>query len=373
MYRPEQVSRVEQVRLSAIRDLPVQAKNTSKKLATMISQAAGECPDNIPPVLVGRVDSAYYVLNDFETIRGCRKAGMDKIGAFVIEYDTIDALLSAHVQKNYNPQTVDPLRLGELVIYMTRDKKDIDDVCKRLWLDKYPKLYSAVRADITGEARDVLLGMTDEISARVYSVVTPLYYVNLLARIAKKEQVQAATQMKLFTLERAINDEKFSWPSFDALAKLLGEFNRAEKNIPVEKRIQDEVGNTGDLNKKAKPKKNIPASTTQKASQYISSDPDLIFVPIEGDHPDLLLNKKTGRVAMAEEKNETYAITDDLGQVTHTLPGHVTKYLDMDDGTPIFLSKYSTIDKAQKALASAKAKKRDCKIVIISALKMPSR
>ena len=372
MYLPEQVTKIEQVSLSAIHSLPVQAKNTSRKLEAMISQAAKENPDKIPPILVGRVNSEYYVLNDFETIQGCRKAGMDRIGAFVIGYDTIDDLLSAHVQKNYHPQTVDPLRLVALVAYMTGDKGDVDDVCKRLWLDKYPKLYGTVRADMTDEARDILLEMTNEISAKVYSVVTPLYYVNLLAKITRQEQAQAAMQMKLFTLEKTISDDKFSWLSFDAITKLLREFSRAEKHVPVETRIRDELGETGDLNKKSKPKKkDIPASTVKKASQYISSDPNLIFVPIEGDHPDLLLNKKTGRVAVAEEKNRTYAITDDLGQTTQTLPNHIPKYLGIEDESSIFLSKYLTIDRAQKALASAKAKKLDCRLVIMSASRIP--
>ena len=352
----------EQIRVSAIQDLPVQVKNPSKKLISIIYSNAKNNPEEktSSPILVGRVDSVYYAMTDSETITGFRKAGVSTISAFVTEYTTISDLLVAHVHKNFHPQSVDPLRLRQVVEYLTAGKEeDIEAVCSRLWLEKRPKLYDTVRANLTTQARDTLLELVDEISTKVYSVVTPTYYVTLLAKIATAEQPRAATQIKSFILSKTYTDEKFSWPTFDAIVLLLREFEREPKKVPTKDKVADIEKVTKDINKANRKKEKAEdtaaaAAATKKASKYVSSDPNLIFVPIKGAHPDLLFNKKTGRVAVAKEKNETYTITDDLGVTTQVLPNHVTEYLGVEDANSVCIHKYASLEKMQEAVAKLK-------------------
>ncbi len=355
-------SAAEQIRVSAIQDLPVQVKNPSKKLISIIYSNAKNNPEEktSSPILVGRVDSVYYAMTDSETITGFRKAGVSTISAFVTEYPTISDLLVAHVHKNFHPQSVDPLRLRQVVEYLTADgKEDIEAVCSKLWLEKRPKLYDTVRANLTTQARDTLLELVDEISTKVYSVVTPTYYVTLLAKIATAEQPRAATQVKSFILSKTYTDEKFSWPTFDALVLLLHEFEREPKKVPTKDKVAGIEKGTKDLSKANRKKEKAKdtaatAAATKKASKYVSSDPNLIYVPIKGTHPDLLVNKKTGRVAVAKEINETYAITDDLGITTQVLPNHVAEYLGVEDANSVRIHKYASIEKLQDAVAKLK-------------------
>ena len=374
MSHTEQMQgRVKQINLSDIRDLPVQVNNTSKKLIKIIQQTLQDGTDQRSPVLVGRVNSVYYAINDFETVLGFRKAGVERIDVVVTEYPSIDELLVVHVQKNFHPQAVDPLKIRQIVDYMAKNGMGIDEICKKLWLDKHPKLYATIRLQITDEARNTLLELVDEISTNVYSVVTPIYYVSLLAKIVKEQQNPAAKQMKALTLGRTINDEKFSWPSHDAILSMLREYSREKKKTPVEESISDEHGDMADLKKSApdKSKKKIADDLKKKASKYISADPDLIYVPVKADHPDLLVNKKTGRIAVASEKDEVYAITDDLGKITYTLPDHVTEHLEVEAMDSVFIYKYPTFEKAEHAVARARKLKGKC--AVLSTVKIPKR
>ena len=364
------MSQTEQVNVSSIQELPAYTKSTSAKLVQIICKKAKTSPDEIQTVSVGRVNSVLYAVNEFETILGLKKANVRKTDVLITDYSSMRDLLIAHVRKNFNPQTIDPLKIRQVIDYLAQDGTDRWEICKMLWLDKRPELLTTIRAEIADEARDVLLKLIDEISQKMYFVVTPVYYINHLSKIAKKEQYQAALQIKSFTISKVTSDEKFSWPSSDALATTLKEFGRERKIPPTEERIgrYEEIK---DLKSKNRPKAKPSAKAVQKADKYICEDPNLIYVPIKGAHPDLLVHKKTGRVAMTKETNGTYSITDDLGKSTQILPDHVVRYLDVEDMKSIFICKYGTIQKAHSAFGKAKTLPGKC--VVLSSSKLPRK
>ena len=359
----------EQIRISQLHDMPVRVKGVSPKLVKII--ASHTDADMIPPITVGKVDSVAYVINGWETVLGLRASKVRKtVAAYVSDYSTIQELLTIHVKENFYPHAIDPLRIKQIIKYMEEGGTDPQTACKLLWLDKRPELLSAIRADITEEARDVLLNMIDEISKKVYVVVTPVYYVTLLSKIRKQDQYQAAQEIKSLTMLKMVSDEKSSWPSIDALSITLKSFSPGKKEVPVEQRVGEYTDIKNLKNSKIDTKSHPPnKKTIEKAKAYIDSDPDLIYVPIKGTHPDLLVHKKNGRVAIAKESNGTYAMTDDLGKFTHVLPNHVIEHFEMDDIKSVRIYKYISVEKAQKALAKAKTTQGRC--VILSTVPLP--
>ena len=363
------LSKIIPVNVFSLNALPVQARNISPILVQIISKTAKQTPESIQPILVGRVNEVLYAVNDFEVVLGLQKANIKKINAYIVDYSTMQDLIISHVRKNFQPQTIDPLKIHDVIRHMVDNGTDHTTACKLLWLDKRPELSSVIRAEITTEARQVLLDMVDEISKKIYYIVTPIYYVQRIAKISKSQQHDAALELKSFTMPKMINAEKYSWPSLDTVISLLGKYT-ADKKIPP---TADRIGKYGLIGDLAKPKTTSkPASKViQKAAKYIATDPDLVYVPIKGAHPDLLMHKKTGRVAKAEEKNGAYTMTGDLGKSAFVLPEHAAKYLDAENNDKIIIHKYSSLQKAQRALA--KAKTLDAKCVILSVSKLPLR
>ena len=365
-----QASKMAIVNVADLQDLPVQTNHPSTKLVQMITEIAKTAPDSIAPILVGRVNSLLYPVNGFEIVEGLRRSETKKANAFVMDYSSMQDLIIAHVRKNFEPHTLDPFKLRQVISYLVeKHKMTLDDACESLWLSKRPILFQAVRCEIEDTAVQCMLDMAEEISEKIYSVTTPVYYLTKLAKITRAEQEKAAREIMAFTMSRMVSEKKSSWPNAETIDSILEGFKKGKKIPPVEDRVA-EKGDYEDLKHKKKDDKKSPKSSTlKKAEKYIKEDPDLIYVPLEGKHPDLLLNKKTGRVAKAEEKNGLYSMVDDLGESTHALPHHIAKYLDLDNNEAI-ITKYETFEKACKALGKAKKQSR---CVLISTSPIPKR
>ena len=387
-------ARLRTVELSEIRDLPVQTRHTSKKLIKAMSETAKAHADQIRPVHLGSVGGLLYTVNDFEAVAGMRNAGARHIDALVTEYPTMRDLLADHVEKNHHPQSVDPLLIRDVIDYMVKnDGISLEEACDTLMLHRFPNLHDAALTDITDGGRGALRQMLEEISGRMYFVVTPMYYVSRLARIRRDEQHAAAEEMRMYTLTKMKSDKKSSWPLVDMLDGLLDSFHTGKKIPPTEERIS-RSGDPKDLSKKRKggaKKKGRGASgkgskpaaapedkkTVAKAAKYIAAEPNLIYVPMEGDHPDLLFHKKTCRVAETKEAGGTYAMVEHQSKPAYVLPDWVLGYLgvDVNDGEDrlkdVTMARYATVQKAQAALA--KAKNKDHRCVVLSLGRLPRR
>ena len=382
-------ARLRTVGLSEIRDLPVQTRHTSKKLVRAISAAAKAHADQIWPVHLGSVDGLLYTVNDFEAVEGMRNAGARHVDALVTEYPAMRDLLADHVERNHHPQSVDPLLIRDVINHMIKnDGISLEDACNTLMLHRFPNLHDVARAEITDGARGALLEMLEEISGRMYFVVTPVYYVSRLARIRRDEQYDAAVEMKLYTLSRMRSDKRSSWPSIDTIDVVLDRFH-TDKNIPPTEERISRPGDPRDLEKKrmdtkkkgsgkgsGPPAGSEDKKTVAKAARYIATEPDLIYVPTDGDRPDLLFNKKTGRVAEIKEAGGTYAVVGDLANPSYVLQDGVLEYLGIDGGDEgelesLVVARYATIRKARDALA--KAKDGDFRCIVMSMGRLPRR
>jgi len=370
---------VRTVPLSDIHDLPVCGRAVSgimaKKMADVMARSRGGCTD---PIRVGRTGGRLYPINDLETVIGMRSAGFREAAVLVTDYNSMAELLAAHVERNLHPHWIDPLKIRLVVEYlMENDGMDVDSACRAVMLDRRPDLRGAACTELEEEARGILLDMIDEIAERIHLAVTPTYYVRCIARIVPSEQAAAARELKATTVACMVSNERSMWPAEFAVKIQLGRYHASGRETPVEDRIAMPDGQMGDLNKKRnnKTRASRPGKKlVERASRYITYDSDLIYVPLKGRQPDLLVNKKTGRVAVAKENGETYTVTDDLGKSTRVLPDYVAQYLGIDDEIDpqsLVLTKYASIERASELLAKARHPGHRC--VVITTVPMPKR
>lgn len=354
---------LQSVRVPALHDLPVQTRNTSQKLIRIISATAKS--GRIQPILVGRVGSQLYPVNDSEAVSGLRRARVGMVDAVVVEYDTMRDLLEDHVRRNFQPQTVDPLRLRDVVKYMARDGTEVSDICRRLSIDRRPELRNTIHLEIAEKAKAVLFEMLDDISKKMYSVVTPPYYLTKLAKIRRDEQYKAALEIKSVTMARMVSDSNSSWPAPESIEVVLRGMHKGKKTPPARDRVGKCEKDKKDLRRKKKAASTATDSENEKAEKYVAEDPNLIYVPLDGTHPDLLFNKKTGRVAIAKETDTVYALTDDLGVTTYSISGRVTKYLRFADAYRIDIKTYPTDKKAGEVLVKS-ARQERCGVIRVT-------
>jgi len=369
---------VRTVPLSDIHDLPVCGRAISgvmaKKMADAVARSKGGCTD---PIRVGRTGGRIYPINDLETVIGMRSAGAREAAVLVTDYNSMADLLAAHVERNLHPHWIDPLKIRLVVEYlMKNDGMDVDSACRAVMLDRRPDLRGAACTELEGEARGILLDMIDEIAERIHLAVTPTYYVRCIARIVPSEQAAAARELRATTVACMVSNERSMWPAEAAVKIQLGRYHVPGRETPVEDRIAMPDGQVGDL-KKRKPKTRTSRpdkKLVERASRYITYDSDLIYVPLKGRQPDLLVNKKTGRVAVAKENGEIYTVTDDLGKPTCVLPDRAVRYLGIDaenDPQSLVITEYASIERASKLLAKAKDPRHRC--VIVSTVHVPKR
>ena len=348
------------VKISAINELPVRVRHVSEKAVAAVSRD----PRSARELRLGRVRGMLYALNDDETVLGLRRARAGEASASVREYGSVPELVAAHVMENMHPSSVDALLIGVVMEYLAKNGMDADEARRRTGLDRRPELAAAARAQITDEAREVLLEMCRGFASRLYNPVTPPYMVTLLARVRPDMQAKAAEALVVATKMTMRSDAKASWPSANGVDQVLRGFGEGRRTQPVSERVA-ERGSVDDLKKK-NTSAPAPAKTTKKAEKYISDDPDLRYIPANDSKRDLLVNRKTGRVAEISEGSSTYVVSGDLSRPVHFLPDHVREYLDGD--SPVRVTKYASAARASKALAKSR---REGRIVVLSGFALP--
>lgn len=356
MQEPRQA----RVRVSTVSDLPVRARHVSERLVAAVSRD----PGSARALRLGRVGGMLYALNDDETVLGLRRARAPDAEASVSDYASVPELVAAHVRENMHPAAVDALLVGTVVEYLAKNGMGEDEALRKTGIDMRPELAAAARAEITDEAREILLEMCRGFAARLYNPVTPPYMVTQLARVRPELQAKAAEALKVATKMTMRTGAKASWPSANGVDQVLRGFAAGKRAQPAPGLVA-ERGPLGELKKRGAPG---PAARkmSKRAEKYVGGDPDLRYVPA-GGASDLLVNKKTGRVAEITEGNSTYVVSGDLGRAVHVLPNHVAEYLGGE--SPIRATKYASAERASKALA--KSARKDMRVVVLSLRALP--
>lgn len=349
----------DRVRVSAISELPVRVRHVSEKAVSAVSRDPGSARE----ILLGRVGGLLYALNDDETVAGLRRAKTGEARARVREYGSVPELVAAHVRENMHPAGIDALLVGVVMEYLAENGMDADEARRLTGLDRRPELAAAARAQITDEAREILLEMCRGFASRLYSPVTPPYIATQLARIRPDQQAKAAEALVVATKMTMKSDAKASWPSANGVEQVLRGFEEGRRTPPVPSRVSS-PGAVEDLKKKSAPSP-APEKAAKRAEKYLADDPDLRYVP--ACKSDLLVNKKTGRVAEVSEGRSTYVVSGDLSRPVHILPDHAREYLGAD-GSPVRIAKYASAASAARALAKSSRKGR---VVVLSGFALP--
>lgn len=344
-------TRIEQVRLNLLADIPTCTRNISGKLVKIITEAAREDPSKIGPIPVGIVGSKMYVLNDFETVLGMREAGISTINALLTEYPSVEMLLVEHVHLNFHPHAIDPLRLHKVVEYLAEQGISRSAIGRFLWIDKRPELAATLQCTITDETRQILTEMMENISKKMYNVVMPTYYITKLAKIADDKQAAAALQIQAITQAKMNSDLRSSWPAPDVINTILQNMEAKREDVPIEKRVYRPDG------------KKTDASTIKKAKNFIRDTPNLIYIPTKGKGPDLVVDKKTGRVSEAKETEGICTLVGDHGKPVFVIPKQISDFLDAEN-EEISFYRYTTMKEAQQVLKKAQAGNAKCVIMM---------
>ena len=313
------------VRLSSVGQLPVRARHVSERLVSDVSRR----PGSARTLRLGRAGGALYSLNDDETVAGLRRAGAPEAAAHVSEYGSVPELVAAHVMENTHPSSIDALLIGPVMGYLAESGMGEAEARRRTGLERRPELAAAARAPVTDEARGILLDMCRGLAARLHDPATPPYVAVQLGRIRPERQAAAA--------------------------RAPGVPERVLTPGPV-----------GELKKKG-PARPAPGRAAKRAEKYIRDDPDLRYVPASGS--DLLVNRRTGRVAEVSEGGSTYVVSGDLGRPVHFLPDHVREYLGADGGSAIRVTRYPSAARAARALA--RAAESGARVVVLSSCALP--
>ena len=351
----------ERIRLSSVGQLPVRARHVSERLVSDVSRR----PGSARTLRLGRAGGALYSLNDDETVAGLRRAGAPEAAAHVSEYGSVPELVAAHVMENTHPSSIDALLIGPVMGYLAESGMGEAEARRRTGLERRPELAAAARAPVTDEARGILLDMCRGLAARLHDPATPPYVAVQLGRIRPERQAAAARALVVACRMTMRSGAKASWPSANGVEQILRGFGRAARAPGVPERVLT-PGPVGELKKKG-PARPAPGRAAKRAEKYIRDDPDLRYVPASGS--DLLVNRRTGRVAEVSEGGSTYVVSGDLGRPVHFLPDHVREYLGADGGSAIRVTRYPSAARASRALA--RAAESGARVVVLSSCALP--
>ena len=359
-----------EVGITSIQDLPVVAKNISTRYVKMIAErtAAGDAQH---PVAVGRVNGLLYPVAGPEVVMGLRKAKAETIRVLVTDYPSMKDLLAAHVRANYEPHRIDPLRIRDTVLYMAKTyEMSIDDVCKLLWLDRRRHLLEAVHYEILDETREILEDMVAEVSKKMSDPTIPVYYIHRLSQIDGDAQIKAAKEMRTATIANMTTDDWSYWLRYDAIKHYLEEReeNRKRRALKAEEKVLKKA-KLEELRKKDAKSKALDDETLKRAEKFVGDDRDLLFLAA-GTYGDMLIDKKTGRIADVADKDGVVSLTDDKGLVKIVLSERAIEYLGMRE-KKVNTYLYSSLDKASKMLA--KSKERGARCAVLTDTKVPTR
>lgn len=215
------------VLLADLKDLPVMARYVDARMANMVAGWARSNPARIGPIGVVRVKSELYILNDYETVEGLRRAGVSAWRARISGLETVGAAVAEHVRTNFFAHTIDPLKVHGAAAYMEDAGMGGCGTCDILETYCGPELAGALRRTAGDPLRE-LQGMMDEICEKMHPGAIPTYYITLLARV-RDRQHEAARELRALTLSKVGCSAGFSWLTAETVRMALRRYRKGAR------------------------------------------------------------------------------------------------------------------------------------------------
>ena len=321
------------------------------------SDMAKKDPELLPVITLGKTnDGKLYALNHHDVILGCKKAGpnvITEINVEIIQDNCIgsDDILIKHVREITSNEMFNPISIYETIDFLEEKmQKNRKDILELLHLNGtiYEKLIlSGINNHISEESVQRLQKITTRLSTRNLlpsMIVVPPYVLSKISRLESvKEQLLILDEIQ-YDLEQ-MSDGRFAWHTPEQLDHMIKsnrqeashEEYKREKSIVATPTKTKDIGKNEKKLKSAKEDKQNQTKTNlpeNKETEIIKkSIPNMIVIPDQKTgKPQMLVNKRTGRVSQIEKSdNHSIIKTASVGTKSlYSIPLDVTRHLEFD-------------------------------------------
>ena len=347
------------------------SENIGIVMETNILKYSSMKTQDLPIVRLGKVNDKLYAINHYDVILGCKQSKKNT-RCTIEEYEKVSGVLVQHFKDVMSNDIINTQR-----IYISVDslqeklKMDKESVLKILGIDKnqYTRLLTATSSNMSEAAISKLEEMVTELSKRkgltAIQASIPVYMLEKISRISDVKQQLKLIQIIESDLQ-SMSDARFFWMTpeqIDSVLQLVRQDatrveNKRQESTVAEFVKLEEIGKKPEEKKpssmstatstaansdddddgiaKEKPKngKDNPkkSAISQKTKQIIDTIPNMVIIPDERGHPDLLVDKKSGAVTRLDTKSNKEIIkTEHIpSKRLYSIPMDVVRFLGMD-------------------------------------------
>lgn len=320
--------RLRQVRTASIRchelDVTVPLQKQVDVYRRIFAEAAAGQPrraGDIPAVRVGSVDGATYLMADGDVYRGAIAAGMESIRCAVTKCADMPDFLVRHVQYNHRPTGINPLLLRKVSDYVAaHGSEEESEALSRICSGTINQRFIAL--DLEPGAAEVLGELCVFLGTRLSQFALPYYIPYHIARQKPDMQGELAQKVSGLVRTRPVTDARFAWPSFEEV-KVLSDSPRY--------RGEEEPAIVTPDGERATP------AEVRRAKQLIKNARDIIAIPGTDAHPPYLVDLKTKRASIVEDRKTVTVLRDadpdNAGAaMTYLFPREAGKWLGLSGG-----------------------------------------
>ena len=352
--------RSRQVRTASIRhhelDITVPLQKQVDAYRRVFAEAAAGQPHQagrIPAVRVGDVDGTLYLMADGDVYRGALAAGAESIRCAVTKCADASDFLVRHVECNHRPAGINPLLLRRVSDYVSahggeEEAAALSRICGGTVHQKFIDL------DLEPGAAAVLGELCGFLGTKMSQFSLPYYIPYHISRQRRDMQKELAQEVSGLVRARPVTDARFAWPSYEEV-NLISESPRY--------RGEEEPAVVTPDGERASP------GEVRRAKQLIKNARDVIAIPGTDAHPPYLIDLKTKRASIVEDR-ETVTVLRDAdpdgagAAMTYLFPLEAGRWLGLSggkkDGEDVEMARFD----AAAGLAEFAEKHRDARAVV---------
>ena len=320
--------RLRQVRTGAIRyheldvTIPLQ-KHVDAYMRIFAEGASGQPhrAGSIPAVRVGNVGGTLYLMADGDIYRGALAAGAESIKCTVTKCADASDFLVRHVEFNHRPAGINPLLLRRVSEYVAahggkEEAAALSRICDGTVHQKF------IALDLEPGAASILGGLCEFLGTRLSQFALPYYIPYHIAGQKPGMQEELAQKVSGLVRARPVTDARFAWPSYEEV-KMISDSPRyrAEEESAV-------VTPDGER---------ASAGEVRRAKQLIKNARDVIAIPGTDAHPPYLIDLKTKRASIVEDRKTVTILRDadpdNAGAaMTYLFPREAGRWLGLSGG-----------------------------------------
>ena len=322
--------RLRQVRTASIQyheldvTVPLQ-KHVDAYRRVFSEAAAGQPPraDMVPAVRIGDVGGTPYLMADGDVYRGALAAGAESIRCAVTKCADESDFLVRHVKCNHRPAGINPLLLRKVSDYVaTHGSREAAESLSRICDGTIHQKFIAL--DLGPGAAAVLGKLCEFLGSKLSQFVLPYYIPYHIARQKPDMQEELAEKVSGLVRARPVTDARFAWPSYEEV-RMISDSPKYRTEGEEEPAVVTPDG------ERPSPKE------VRRAKQLIKNARDVIAIPGTDAHPPYLIDLKTKRASIVEDRKAVTVLRDadpegDGAAMTYLFPREAGRWLGLSGG-----------------------------------------